>query len=558
MGSIFTASDAAKWMEEQNRTSEGYRSWRQMYGAVDLAKQRSINQATLSTEEGMSEAYAEAFAAKQAVDKSNYFDTYKQQLDKGIASSLEDAYASYLQNYGEQVQKIENTARERIGAITEARDVEAEKYAALGDKPYEYLRYLYDTYYADEDMRNKLKEQGFDWDESELWSRYLKDEVDEEGNVTGRVLRSWDELANIGDEDVISPFFDKDAQGNRTLSTMGVEFFDMMLNNPLYSKGVTSFDEWLRTNDSELFDWYATENPYSYVPGTENKGGNLFRQFVGMRSDDMEYKFIERAGGMSEKQINNMIGSFTTKLEQLGEDYHSDYSDIKEGSVEALNEVRTLMKDLGLSEEINDYFKEQGVTWDSVAEDINKIANEVKTKGELTQDFFSGLSIGAILGGGTFAGISAGTAVGAGAALAGASAATGGIAALVAGAVALVAGSAIGGSNVVKGRKQSEYAAEQTKKQVLNYISNVTAYAQALRAHTQEGKAMNFEYQGYNMPTFDEWKASKKSPSVEGEPANRYQELIDIAKENAQAGRFGVDPRREVRKKNQDPSKRRR
>ena len=136
-------------------------------------------------------------------------------------------------------------------------------------------------------------------------------------------------------------------------------------------------------------------------------------------------------------------------------------------------------------------------------------------------------------------------------------AASTGIGAIVGGAVALIAGITVGASKVREGKVANEYYSEQTKKQVLNYVSNVAAYTEALRANKQEGTPINYQYLSYSMPTLNEWisaktaeekaKTEEKLARLTGEGlSSTEKKLQDIVKEDIRKGSYGEDPRRKL------------
>lgn len=484
MGSIFTASDAAKWMEEQNRTSEGYRSWRQMYGAIDLAKQRSINQATLSTEEGMSEAYAEAFAAKQAVDKSNYFDTYKQQLDDKINKSLEEAYDNYIKNYNTELYQIENTAAEKTQAIDTALATQGEYVSKVADSAYTYLQNLYDTYYSDLNKRKELQEKGFDWNKYEI-SRYLKDDVDEEGNIRTdeegnplKLLKTWDEL--VAGDATTTGLFERTESGDRMLSQAGIDFYDMLLNTPYYDYGIKSYDEWLRETDEDLYSWYTSYNPYVYAPKTEGgndtTGASLFRQFAGMQSYDQKYSFMERFGGMSKEVLDEHLSDITKNIEELGE--ITDSKKIITKSKELVDNFRSVADKFGITNELNEELKAAGLNWEDVDTALSQAVDNYENPAGA---FFK--SLGMTVG----AGAAAGGAIGAGA---GTVALTPGLGTFVGGGLGALFG-AIGGAlggivtgsvDTVNTKKNNERRAEQAKQTAISAMYSMIAQLDVMRA----------------------------------------------------------------------------
>lgn len=494
-GSYFTASDIASQLEEQNRTSEGYKTWRQMYGAIDLAKQQEASNLRYDTEQNIVDAYAEAYAAKQAVAGTNYFDAYKETLDLGIDKALSEAYDTYMKNYESGMYNIESQAKSASEQITKALQGEAENYAALANKPYEYLQYLYDTYYSDETARANMLEKGVDWESYQL-ARFLKDEVDEDGNVTGnKVLKTWDELV-AGDESAAALFDVNHETGERTLSAAGLDYYDMMLNNPYYDSGMTTFDEWLASNDEDLYGWYTSYNPYTVAAKSERDqntyGGSAFRDFIGLKSTDQQYSMLERFGGMSKDTLDKQLDGLSDKITALNdiEINTSNSKKVLEKSKDLLDEFRSVTKKLGVEKELNKQLEDAGVSWEKIEQSF---ANSLDSYEDPAGTFFKelgistgiGATVGGTIGGATGAGIGA-TALGVGALPFGVA---GGLAGVVVGTIAgLLTGIGTGSAVTVQAKERNKKRADMSRRMAINSIYRLESYLYAMQETGQTNK----------------------------------------------------------------------
>ena len=86
--------------------------------------------------------------------------------------------------------------------------------------------------------------------------------------------------------------------------------------NQLASEGRgISFAQWLAGNDEKLYEWSRSYNPYNYTEAGTNLGS--FKTMVGLTSADEKYTFMERFGGLSKSDVNNMYSGFTNKLNEL-------------------------------------------------------------------------------------------------------------------------------------------------------------------------------------------------------------------------------------------------
>lgn len=494
-GSYFTASDIAGQLEEQNRTSEGYKTWRQLYGAVDFAKQQEINAMRYDTEKSIADAYAEAYAAKQAVGNTNYFDAYKETLDKGINDALTQAYDTYIKNYNENVYNIESQAQSAREQITGALQSEAESYASLANKPYEYLQHLYDTYYSDETVRKQMLEKGVDW-ESYPFARFLKDEVDEDGNATGtKLLKTWDELV-VGDENAAALFDTDPVTGEKILNEAGLDYYDMLLNNPYYASGMTTFDEWLAGNDEDLYNWYSSYNPYTVAAKSEYNqntyGGSAFRNFIGLKSTDQQYSMLERFGGMSKDALDKQLGTLTEKIDELNniELGTGNSKEVLEKSKNLVDEFRNITKKLGIEKELDKEFKDAGINWETIEKSF---ANSLDNYENPTGTFFKELGKGGAIGTGIGAAVGGGIGAIGGLAALGVGAipfgVAGGLAGAVIGSIAgLLTGIGTGSAATVQAKKRNQQRAEMTRKLAVNSVYNLESYIYAMQESAQSNK----------------------------------------------------------------------
>ena len=159
-GYFVTASDTKAAIQDSNRTHEGYNMWRQMYGAIDLEKQKQTNALKYDYDKAVGDAYAQAFATKQQVANSDYGDSYKAELTKRIDDTLAQAYESYLQNYNKGVASLESEAAGYRDNVTKALDEQTKNTSDLINKVYDYLQYTYDNYYSDPNAKAQLEKKG--------------------------------------------------------------------------------------------------------------------------------------------------------------------------------------------------------------------------------------------------------------------------------------------------------------------------------------------------------------------------------------------------------------
>ena len=361
---ILTEREAQKQLQSSNRDYYGRKTWEQQYGNIDVTKQKAESGLTYDYAKELGQAYSSAMQSKQAILGDKYSTLNKPQAIQSIDQALQEAYDAYLQNYQKGISNIEKSASEATSQITKNLETEAANTKLMQESAYKYLQYLYQNY-SDSPMFQE-----------ELWKRYLTTEND----ITR--LKTWEEL---------SPEL-YDAEGN--LNIKGADFYDQMMNQ--ISQGtygdtskygqITDYYSWLRSENPDLYDWAKSYNPYDYSmyydPTTGefvNSKEGSFKTMVGLTSSDQTYSFIERYGGMSEKDITNMFSKYQSKINKAmsNDDHYKARSSINEMQLVS-EELKDMAKEFGIYEELN---KEIG-GFDNLAAKVNNYISSTTTKGE--------------------------------------------------------------------------------------------------------------------------------------------------------------------------------
>ena len=361
---ILTEREAQKQLQSSNRDYYGRKTWEQQYGNIDVTKQRAESGLTYDYAKELGQAYSSAMQSEQAILGDKYSTLNKPQAIQSIDQALQEAYDAYLQNYQKGIANIEESASEATSQITKNLETEAANTKLMQESAYKYLQYLYQNY-SDSPMFQE-----------ELWKRYLTTENDVDR------LKTWEEL---------SPEL-YDAEGNLTIK--GADFYDQMMNQ--ISQGtygdtskygqITDYYSWLRSENPDLYDWAKSYNPYDYSmyydPTTGefvNSKEGSFKTMVGLTSSDQTYSFIERYGGMSEKDITNMFSKYQSKINKVmsNNDHYKARESINEMQLVS-EELKDMAKEFGIYEELN---KEIG-GFDNLAAKVNNYISSTTTKGE--------------------------------------------------------------------------------------------------------------------------------------------------------------------------------
>lgn len=400
-GMIFDTSDIKSQLAQANRDYYGRKVWENLYGSIDYAKQKQLGKLQQDYSSAVNEAYASAYLANQNIAASNLGVGYKTAASEANDLALEEAYNTYRQKYLAGVSEVESLSAKQTQNVTNALDEQAKYISDFSKKPYEYLKYVFDKYSEGEQANNIFYNE-------ELWKRYTKEAKDEAGNPTGeRELKSWDEIVNYGAYEKVADEFgniEKQWTGlyddNGHLTIKGADFFDQMINQLAYEGRGTSFGSWLAENDEKLYEWAKTYNPYDYTAGT-NFGS--FKTMVGLTSADEEYTFMERFGGLSKSDVDNMYSGFTNKLTELNKKISSskgkDSKQIASEFTGLTSEIGKLTDQLGITADIEN---EIGMSLDDLGKYLANNASEAVSNGDIwlqgVQTALTSIGSGAVIG----------------------------------------------------------------------------------------------------------------------------------------------------------------
>ena len=361
---ILTEREAQKQLQSSNRDYYGRKTWEQQYGNIDVTKQQAESGLTYDYAKELGQAYSSAMQSEQAILGDKYSTINKSQAIQSIDQALQEAYDAYLQNYQKGISTIEESASEATSQITKNLETEAANTKLMQESAYKYLQYLYQNY-----SNSPMFQE-------ELWKRYLTTE-----NGVDR-LKTWEEL---------SPEL-YDAEGN--LNITGADFYDQMMNQ--ISQGtygdtskygqITDYYSWLRSENPDLYDWAKSYNPYDYSmyydPTTGefvNSKEGSFKTMVGLTSSDQTYSFIERYGGMSEKDITNMFSKFVDDVKNIKITDSMDSKDLEKYSSNLKNittNIKDLSKQLGIEKEMEELVG----GWDNINNQLDKIISRDKSE----------------------------------------------------------------------------------------------------------------------------------------------------------------------------------
>lgn len=394
MALTMSTNDVARQLYNLNRQYNGEQTWRKLYQDVSINSQLAQSQLSYDYGSAMNEAYLASLQQANAISGSNLGQGYKERLLEDNQAALEEAFNSYRANYQSNLATISQETATANQAITDELTEQAERTNLMSEKPYEYLQYLYNTYGEGDDKENIFLTE-------DNWRKYTY--TDEDGETH---LKTKEMLLHGDGSDDFQSFYDKD--GNITLA--GADFYDQMLNEfgPIRVGKGLSFSEWLKENDTELFEWASSANAYDYSDKGTNFGS--FKTLFGMTSTDETYAFIERFGGLSEQRLTAKFDNFAEKFNDIKVKYSDSNGNFKGDKSQAyIEETELVVNDLiNVAEELG--LDVGGIDKDALLTSVQEAYNKNTTEGE---NWGAGL---ALVGTGIVSGAASGAGVGSAAA----------------------------------------------------------------------------------------------------------------------------------------------
>lgn len=381
-GAIFTSGNVKNQLYNQNRDYNNRLTWQTAMSNATLAAGNAQSQLIDQYNTASADAYVAYLKNRNAIENSAIVGAGKQTLLQDNELALQEAYNSYRSQLAEGSAQVASAEEESKAAISEALEEQAQYTADYANAHWDYLEQLYYDYTQGENTV-------FD---SDLWNKYVVQEpvLDAEGNpmfddqgnpiTEGRIMTR---------EELASTLYD--ANGNLTLA--GVDFYDQIENAIAQGGTGMSWGDYLAANNEDLYNWASSYNPYNYTFEGTNAG--TFRTMVGMASNDNQWSFAERYGGMSEEQLERLFTPLKDSLEQLNSfDSETEADKIVEGVKGVNDSLWDTAEALGLDGQI----EELGISRQTTEQWLTDIRSGVMSYDEMKTKLAASVGAGAGIG----------------------------------------------------------------------------------------------------------------------------------------------------------------
>lgn len=505
VGYIQTSDQAKKFLQSM-RGATGSRSFGSLYAANELAGMKAEQQVEQQYGEQIGQAYKSAMAQRSNILSSNLGTGYKEAMLGDTDKYLTQAYNQYMSKLSESKQAITSSVSKTDEEVTKELEKQAAnvlEYNKAAPKYADYYMNWLKTNLSEEEYAKAINSP--DWrnyltadfgDDAETQAKYNElAALEEAGTLSPEQeaelkqlrtsyyrLKSEQELATPAYVEEVDPETGEkfkhwtsivDDQGN--LTEAGINYYDFLENYAATRQGSgPSWEQYLSETNPELLDWAKTYNPY--LAGTNDPfWAGTMRTAHGTMSDDYKYTFLERFGGLGQKEVNTVFGDMT-KLA------NKSINDIEVSDVKGLvGQYRKLAEQVGI----------ENVDWEAIDKEVDTYLQSIKEYEEEieTKKAVTGVTgaLGLISGIVMIIGGALATATGAGAST--------GIPTIIAGA-GMLAGTSTGiaaGDTEIKALEGNKKAQEDALKQM--YLNSLTSMVSEVNAKKREQQIREYQSQ---------------------------------------------------------------
>ena len=304
------ASDMAQILEKNDKTAQGIRTWRSLFGNASLANASAMDKLTTSYSDAIAQAYRANLEQENQIMGAGLSSGATKSLLALSRDELQQTYDNYLANYSSALGDVASAYNEEVGAISAALGDRAQNLSDLYNSAYDYLvNELYPSTYTDKEgnVSNYLDDYGFNW----LYN------TDDSGMTT---LKNWDQIAKVAfdEEDNINVYGQNLFNALFNARPEGYQLTDADGN--VYS--TRTFDQWLSDTNPELREWFASSDPFNYTFAGTNKG--TAQSLLGM--DSTQANALGGAANQTEGVVYDYENVFSPEIDRMLNEYKDNYA----------------------------------------------------------------------------------------------------------------------------------------------------------------------------------------------------------------------------------------
>lgn len=390
------ASDMAQILEKNDKTAQGIRTWRSLFGNASLANASAMDKITTSYSDAIAQAYRANLEQENQIMGAGLSSGATKNLLALSRDELQQTYDNYLANYSSALGDVASAYNEEVATIAGALGDRAQNLSDLYNSVYDYLsEELTGASYTDDSdvVHDYLTEHRLDW------------------------LRNTDDPTKLNEWSTIaSEMFDRET-GDITVE--GKNFFNQMFNALPQGYKITdedgnvrdarSFDQWLSDVNPELREWFAGEDPFNYTFDGTNKG--TAQTLLGLESMENRPITPEQLDLNSiDDTIKDSSETFAPEIDRMLSEYSNNYkkkvelaifgnqseSELKEMWINDVNNYRNYVNDL-INDRLNSLKDTMGENvYNLFVNDNKKLYDELMTllDDALNKDYSDDWSIG--------------------------------------------------------------------------------------------------------------------------------------------------------------------
>lgn len=344
------------------------------YSALDRAKQIAANQVKQTYGQAIGETYLQGQQSQAAIGTSALGKNYKTYLQNQLNQNIQNAYNNYMSQQSQALEKATSAYDTAMSNITSGIQEAGQTLGAYRDRyasgAIEYGANLvksgafklkdytdYNAYKAGElanvGEENLLNEEEFLKQKRQQEIDWMKFEglYNAEGNINWEAVKTAlyaqrNEAGEVLTDEYGNALIDNPGE----LSTQGQDIFDYLMRYD--QKGFENYQSWLAKNDKDLYEW-------SVQRSILNDPTNAYTAMKTLGADGV-YSFVERFGGLTEKQTEKVFSNFNIVVkEATKENFDSTGKENIETFQKGINSISQFYEELGLESLLPKEFTEK-------------------------------------------------------------------------------------------------------------------------------------------------------------------------------------------------------